>query len=62
MPTGEVVIKGYVYEVGKNSSEGSAIELLASLLKGKLEISVTGTTLGNSLRPRARACVAASCF
>lgn len=53
VPTGEVVIKGYVYEVGKNSSEGSAIELLASLLKGKLEISVTGTTLGNSLRIKA---------
>lgn len=51
VPTGEVVIKGYVYEVGTNNSEGSAIDLLASLLKGKLEINInTGAALANSIR------------
>lgn len=53
IPTGEVVIKGYVYEVGKNNSEASALDLLASLLKGKLELSIAGPVLGNALRIKA---------
>lgn len=50
VPSGEVLIKGYVYEVGKNSNEASAIDMLASLLEGKLQISVSGPILGNALR------------
>lgn len=53
VPTGEVLIKGYIYEVGKNNSEASALDLLASVLNGKLEISITGPTLGNALRIKA---------
>lgn len=53
--TGEVVIKGYVYEVGKNSSEASALDMVASLLAGKIGITITGPTLGNALRIKTNA-------
>lgn len=51
IPSGEVVVKGHVYEVGSSASEGSALEMLASLLKGKVELSFdSGSLLSNSLR------------
>lgn len=53
VPTGEVVIKGYVYEVGKNVSESSAVQMLTSLLQGKFQISVSGNPSSNSVRIKA---------
>jgi hypothetical protein len=47
---GEVVVKGYVYEVGKNDSDGAALDVLLSVLSGRLNVSVSSTSLGNALR------------
>lgn len=49
-PTGEVVIKGYMYEVGKNSNDASALDLVLSLLNGKMQATIGGSALGNALR------------
>lgn len=49
-PQGEILIKAYMYEVGKNSSESSALDLVMSALSGKVQISAFGPVLGNSLR------------
>lgn len=48
--TGEVMVKGYLYEVGKNETDGSALNMVLSLLKGKLSLSVAGEALGNALK------------
>lgn len=48
--TGEVMVKGYLYEVGKNETDGSALNMVLSLLKGKLSLSVAGDVLGNALK------------
>lgn len=47
--TGEVMVKGYLYEVGKNDTEGSALNMVLSVLKGRLGLSVGGDVLGNAL-------------
>lgn len=47
--TGEVVLKAAVYEVGFDRREGSAIKIVASILDGRL-----GVTLGSSLDGAAR--------
>lgn len=49
-PAGEVLIKGHVYEVGKTDNEQAALDLFVSALKGKVEVSIAGATLGNALR------------
>lgn len=38
MPGGEVLVRGLVYEVGFNEKEGSAFNLLTSLLDGSLKV------------------------
>lgn len=48
--TGEVMIKGYLYEVGKNKTDGSALNMVLSLLKGRLSLSVAGDLLGNAVK------------
>lgn len=50
VPTGEVMAKAYLVEVGKNETEGSALNMVLSLLKGKLELSIAGPVLGNALK------------
>lgn len=49
-PAGEVLIKGYVYEVGKSDNEQAALDLFVSALKDKVSVSIAGATFGNSLR------------
>lgn len=41
-PSGEVVLKAAVYEVGFDKHEGSAVQVVASMLSGKLIASVSG--------------------
>lgn len=41
-PSGEVVLKAAVYEVGYEKREGSAIKLAASLLDGKMLLAIDG--------------------
>lgn len=48
--TGEVMVKGYLYEVGKNETDGSALNMVMSLLNGRLSLSVAGDVLGNALK------------
>lgn len=48
--TGEVVIKAYMYEVGSNDNEASALNLVISALSGKLQAGIAGVTLGDFLR------------
>lgn len=49
---GEVLIKAYVYEVGTNKKEGSAIDMALSLLQGKFSITIgsTASELGNAIK------------
>lgn len=50
-PSGEVVIKGYIYEVGKNASQASALDLFMSVLNSKISVTLgAGTGIANSLR------------
>lgn len=39
---GEVMVKAVVYEVSSNKADGSAVDLLASLVSGKLGLKLTG--------------------
>jgi type II secretory pathway component GspD/PulD (secretin) len=45
-PAGEVVLKAAVYEVGVDKREGSAVQIAASLMAGKLSGTVAGNILG----------------
>jgi general secretion pathway protein D len=45
-PSGEVVLKAAVYEVGFDKREGSAVQLVASMLSGKLLGSASGGIAG----------------
>ena len=48
--TGEVMVKGYLYEVGKNETDGSALNMVLSLLKGRFSLNVGGDVQGNALK------------
>lgn len=48
--TGEVMVKGYLYEVGKTDTDGSALGMVMSLLNGKLSLSAASDVLGSSLK------------
>jgi hypothetical protein len=50
--SGEVVVKAYMYEVGKSSTDASALRLVLDALKGKLEISTGADLLANLVRFR----------
>ena len=45
-PAGEVVLKAAVYEVGFDRREGSAVQIAASLMSGKLSGTIAGNILG----------------
>lgn len=45
-PSGEVMLKAAVYEVGVERREGSAVQIAASLMAGKLSGSIAGNILG----------------
>lgn len=45
-PSGEVVLKAAVYEVGFDRREGSAVQIAASLMAGKLSGTIAGNILG----------------
>jgi general secretion pathway protein D len=48
--SGEVVVKAYMYEVGKNSSDGTALSMVASVLGGRVQASAGAGVLDNLLR------------
>lgn len=50
VPTGEVLIKGHVYEVGTSNTDQAALDILVSALKGKVQVDIAGPVLGNALR------------
>lgn len=50
VPTGEVVVKAYMYEVGSSDSDGSALNLVLSALGGRLQAGVTGPSLQDFVR------------
>lgn len=45
-PSGEVVLKAAVYEVGFDRREGSAVQIAASLMAGKLSGTIAGNLFG----------------
>lgn len=48
---GEIIVRGLVYEVGSNASEGSAFNIITSLLGGALSLSLNpGAALSNTVR------------
>lgn len=47
---GEVLVKGYVYEVSTQDVQGSALKLLTSVLSGKLSLSIGADVLSNALK------------
>jgi hypothetical protein len=48
---GEIVVRGLVYEVGSNASEGSAFNVITNLLGGALSLSLDpGAALSNAVR------------
>lgn len=49
-PTGEVVVKAYMYEVGNNDADASAIGSVLSALNGKIQGGLVATSLGNFVR------------
>lgn len=49
-PIGEVLVKAYMYEVGKSSSDQSALGLVLNALGGKLQVNAGGDVVGNLLR------------
>ena len=49
-PTGEVAVKAYMYEVGSNDSDASALGVVMSALGSKVQGGVAANTLGNFLR------------
>jgi general secretion pathway protein D len=50
VPAGEVMLKAYFYEVAKEKTDGSALKMVASLLSGRLSVSVGSDALSNSVR------------
>jgi type II secretory pathway component GspD/PulD (secretin) len=54
VPTGEVMIKVYMYEVGKNANDASALQLFMSAIKGRLsgELGdvIPASPIGNFIR------------
>jgi general secretion pathway protein D len=52
-PVGEVLVKAYMYEVGKSASDVSALQLVAGVLGGKLGVSVGPDPVSNLVRIRA---------
>ncbi|GGY21298.1 type II secretion system protein GspD [Pseudoduganella dura] len=51
-PIGEVLVKAYMYEVGKSKSDASAIQLVMSALGGRLSTATASDVLGNLVRLR----------
>jgi general secretion pathway protein D len=49
-PTGEVLVKAYMYEVGTNASESSALDIVVSALSGKFQVGAGGSSLANFVR------------
>jgi general secretion pathway protein D len=49
-PTGEVVVKAYMYEVGSTDSDASALGVVLNALGGKVQGGIAASTLGNFLR------------
>jgi general secretion pathway protein D len=49
-PMGEVLVKAYMYEVGKSSADASALQLVVNALGGRLSASSSGDVLGNLIR------------
>lgn len=49
VPTGEVLVKGMVYEVTTGEKDGSAFGLALSLMQGKLGINIGGIGKGDSI-------------
>lgn len=47
-PTGEIVLKAAVYEVGTTQAEGGAVQVVANLLKGRFNASVGSTLAGGN--------------
>jgi general secretion pathway protein D len=45
-PSGSVMVNAYLYEVGKTAAEGSAVDMLMSVLGGKLGIEIKGDASG----------------
>ncbi|CAH0196075.1 hypothetical protein SRABI118_01620 [Massilia sp. Bi118] len=52
-PVGEVLVKAYMYEVGKSASDASALQLVAGVLGGRLNLSVGADPVSNLVRIRA---------
>lgn len=52
-PMGEVLVKAYMYEVGKSSSDASALQLVLGALGGRVSVATSGDVLGNLVRLRA---------
>lgn len=50
VPSGEIMVKAYLVEIGKNETEGSALNMVLSMLKGRVELSIAGPVLGNAIR------------
>jgi general secretion pathway protein D len=51
-PVGEVVVKAYMYEVGKSASDASALQLVMGAVGSSLRVSVGGDLASNLVRLR----------
>lgn len=49
-PVGEVLVKAYMYEVGKSASDASALQLVLGALRGKVQATMGGDLLSNLVR------------
>lgn len=52
VPVGEVLVKAYMYEVGKSSSDASALQLVVNALGGRVGASTAADSLANLVRLR----------
>lgn len=52
VPLGEVLVKAYMYEVGKSSSDASALQLVVNALGGRVGVVSAGEALSNLVRLR----------
>lgn len=50
VPRGQVMVKAYMYEVGKSANDASAFDLMLSALRGKVSGSMGSTVVGNAIR------------
>lgn len=48
-PSGDVLVKAYLYEVSRTEKEGSALNAAITLLSGKLHVQLSGATHLNSI-------------